>query len=136
MISLSHTHPSLYTCHLFINSSINRIHFLSSRLSWHERENYIHSLMLRAGLDYGQTSRGKAFGPMKMQKCPKSVLWAFTLEAKVQRTLPPKEPRWQHFYEVRLPRVRPLKQSLGQAKCPTQTSVKRPNFFFIKIFKI
>jgi hypothetical protein len=38
-----------------------------------------------AGLDYGQTLRGEAFGPMKMQKCPKSVLSAFTLEAEVQR---------------------------------------------------
>jgi hypothetical protein len=32
-----------------------------------------------------------------MQKCPKFVLSAFTLEAEVQRTSPPKEPRWQHF---------------------------------------
>src|ERR1700737_113335 len=55
---------------------------------------------LRAGLHYGQTSRGEAFGPMKMQKCPKSVLSAFTLEAKVQRTSPPKEPKWQHFRKL------------------------------------
>jgi hypothetical protein len=52
---------------------------------------------LRAGSDYGQTLRGEASEPMKMQNCPKSVLSAFTLEAEVQRTLPPKEPRWQHF---------------------------------------
>jgi hypothetical protein len=49
--------------------------------------------IVRAGSDYGQTLRGEAFGPMKMQKCPKSVLSAFTLEAEVQRTSPPKEPR-------------------------------------------
>jgi hypothetical protein len=30
-------------------------------------------------------------------KFPKVVLSAFTLEAEVQRTSPPKEPRWQHF---------------------------------------
>ena len=53
--------------------------------------------MFRAGLDYGQTSRGEAFGPMKMHNCPKSILLAFTLEAKVQRTSPLKELRWQHF---------------------------------------
>ena len=52
---------------------------------------------LRAGSDYGQTSRGEAFGPMKMQKCPKFVLSGFTLEAEVQRMSPPNEPRWQHF---------------------------------------
>jgi hypothetical protein len=52
---------------------------------------------LRAGSDYGQTLRGEAFGSMKMHKCPKSVLSSFTLEAEVQRTSPPKEPRWQHF---------------------------------------
>jgi hypothetical protein len=52
---------------------------------------------VRAGSDYGQTLRGEPFGPMKMHKCPKSVLSAFTLEAKVQRTSPPKEPRWHHF---------------------------------------
>jgi hypothetical protein len=52
---------------------------------------------LRAGSDYGQTLRGEAFGPMKMQKCPKSVLSAFTLKAEVQRMSPSKEPRWQHF---------------------------------------
>jgi hypothetical protein len=54
-------------------------------------------LGLRAGSDYGQTLRGEAFGPMKMRKCPKSVLSAFTLEIEVQMTSPPKEPRWQHF---------------------------------------
>jgi hypothetical protein len=54
-------------------------------------------LYIRAGSHYGQTLRGEAFGPMKMQKCPKAVLTAFTLEAEVQRTSPPKEPRWQHF---------------------------------------
>jgi hypothetical protein len=54
-------------------------------------------LQLRTGSNYGQTLRGEAFGPMRMQKCPKSILSAFTLEAEVQRTLPPKEPRWQHF---------------------------------------
>ena len=53
-------------------------------------------IWVRAGSDYGQTLR-EAFGPMKMQKCPKSVLSAFTLEAEVQRMSPPKEPRWQHF---------------------------------------
>ena len=53
--------------------------------------------LLRVGSHYGQTSRGEAFGPMKMHKCPKSVLSAFTLEAEVQRTSSPKEPRWQHF---------------------------------------
>ena len=52
---------------------------------------------IRAASHYGQTSRGEAFGPMKMQKCPKSVLLAFTLEAEVQRMSPPKVPRWQHF---------------------------------------
>ena len=52
---------------------------------------------LRTGSHYGQTSRGEAFGPMKTQKCPKFVLSAFILEAEVQRTSPPKEPRWQHF---------------------------------------
>ena len=94
-----------------------------------------HQILLRAGSDYGQTLRGEAFGPMKMHKCPKSVLSAFTLEAEVQRTLPPKEPRWQHFPKVMAPRIRPLKQSLGRAKCLTQTSVKRPNFFFFKYSK-
>jgi hypothetical protein len=54
-------------------------------------------LKIRAVSDYGQTLRGEAFGLMKMHKCPKSILSAFTLEAKVQRTSPPKEPRWQHF---------------------------------------
>jgi hypothetical protein len=54
-------------------------------------------MKLRTGSDYGQTLRGEAFGPMKMQNCPKSVLLAFTLEAEVQRLSPPKEPRWQHF---------------------------------------
>ena len=44
-----------------------------------------------------QTSRGEAFRPMKMHKCPKFVLSAFTLEAEVQRTSPPKESRWQQF---------------------------------------
>ena len=52
---------------------------------------------LRAGSHYGQILRGEAFGPMRMQKCPKFILSAFTLEAKVQRTSPPKEPRWQYF---------------------------------------
>ena len=85
---------------------------------------------LRVGLHYGQTSRGEMFGPMKMQKCPKSVLSAFTLEAEVQRTSPPKEPRWQHFQEVMAPRVRPLEPSLGRAKYSTQTSVERPNLFY------
>ena len=33
--------------------------------------------ILRAGSHYGQTLRGEAFGPMKMQKCPKFVLSAF-----------------------------------------------------------
>ena len=47
-------------------------------------------VILRAGSHYGQTLRGEAFGPMKMQKCPKAVLSAFTLEAEVQRTSPPK----------------------------------------------
>jgi hypothetical protein len=41
-------------------------------------------MSLRAGSDYGQTLRGEAFGPMKMQKFPKSVFLAFTLEAEVQ----------------------------------------------------
>ena len=57
----------------------------------------IKELTLTAGSYYGQTSRGEAFGPMKMHKCPKFVLSAFTLEAEVQRTSLPKEPRWQHF---------------------------------------
>jgi hypothetical protein len=57
----------------------------------------LHPRGIRAGSDYGQTLRGEAFGPMKMQKCPKSVLSAFTLKAKVQRTSPPKEPRWQYI---------------------------------------
>ena len=59
--------------------------------------NYWKEVWFRAGSDYGQTSRGEAFGPIKMQKCPKSVLSAFTQEAEVQRTSPPKEPRWQNF---------------------------------------
>ena len=63
---------------------------------------------------------------MKMQRCPKSVLSAFTLEAEVQRTSPPKEPRWQHFQEVMAPRVRPLEPSLGAQR---KTSIVRPNFF-------
>ena len=36
----------------------------------------------RAGSHYGQTSRREAFGPMKMQKCPKFVLSVFTLRPK------------------------------------------------------
>ena len=40
-------------------------------------------LTLRATSHYGQTSRGEAFGQIKMQKCPKSVFLAFTLEAEV-----------------------------------------------------
>ena len=91
---------------------------------------------IRAGSDYDQTLRGEAFGPMDMQKCPKSVLSAFTLKAEVQRRSPPKEPRWQHFQEVMAPRDRPLEQSLAQAKCSTQISVERPNCFFIQIFKM
>ena len=55
---------------------------------------------LRASLDYGQTSRWEAFGPMKMQKCPKSVLSAFTLEAEVQRMSPPKEPSGNTFRKL------------------------------------
>jgi len=54
-------------------------------------------MTLRAGAHYGQTLRGEAFGPMRMKKCPKAVLSAFTLEAEVQRMSPPKEPRLQHF---------------------------------------
>ena len=38
---------------------------------------------IRAASHYGQTSRGEAFGQMKIQNCPKSVLSAFTLEADV-----------------------------------------------------
>ena len=64
-----------------------------------------------------------------MHKRPNFVLLAFTLEAELQRMLPPKEPRWHHFQEVMAPRVRPLEPSIGRAKCSTQTSVKRPNFF-------
>ena len=56
-------------------------------------ETFSQCKLLRANLDYGQTSRGEAFGPMNMHKCPKAVLSAFTLEAEVQRMSPSKEPR-------------------------------------------
>ena len=85
-----------------------------------------HQRHLRAGSDYGQTSSGEGYGPMKMHKCPKYVLSAFTLEAEVQRTPPSKEPRWQHFSEVMTPRVRPLEQSFH----------REAKLFFITIFKI
>ena len=51
----------------------------------------------RAGSDRAQTLRGSWFGPMKMLKCPKFSLSAFTLGTEVQRMLPSKEFRWQHF---------------------------------------
>ena len=51
---------------------------------------YLLQSLLRAGSDYGQTLRGEAFGPKKLQKHPKFVLSAFILEAEVQRTAPPK----------------------------------------------
>jgi hypothetical protein len=35
-----------------------------------------------------------------MHKCPKATLSAFILEVEVQRTSPPKEPRWQHFRKL------------------------------------
>ena len=62
---------------------------------------------------------------MKMQKCPKSVLSAFTIEAEVQRASPPKEPGGNIFRKL-------WRQESGLSSI---TFVERPNYFFIEIFK-
>jgi hypothetical protein len=70
---------------LFLNGSISlQIKFYKAPLT-----NVRGQPVFRASSDYGQTLRGEAFGPMKMHKCPKSVLSAFTLEVEVHKTLPP-----------------------------------------------
>ena len=67
---------------------------------------------------------------------PKVVLLVFTLKAEVQRMSPPNEPRWQHFWEIKAPRVRPLEPSLGRAKCSTQISSRGWTFLEANYFNI
>jgi hypothetical protein len=48
----------------------------------------------------------------------KFVLWAFTLEANGQKTMPSKTPTWQNFLWVSAPRIWPVHENLSTVLTP------------------